>query len=218
MADSKKFEKKAFVKVLKVISTVCEVAGEFCPFAGLGGSIVKAVVGYLDDEEIETLKHHFETVHQGLDQISDEINQTQQQIVKECIQIQYGTTAENIRKQFCDFMEILDAEPGERDDKKQAFLNSYVEDGGTDNMDSLYRGVTKHQAFNLNILVPENSGSEEVKKALCTKLTYLFCIGLVAMMGYYAFKRDDLLSRYTEWEKKMNKVNSALQAYLTDCK
>lgn len=222
MADNKIFEKKSFVKVLKVMGAISAAAEVFCPFSGLAGSIIKGVADYLDDEDIENLKGKFETVNQGLDKISDQIQQARLQIIKEVINLQYSTTAENLRKQFCDFMEVLEAEPGEREDKKQAFIKSYVQDGGVNNMHHLYKGVVEEkQVFNHCILIePEkNSDSEkQAKEALCTQLTYLFCIGFVSMMGYYAFKRDDLLTRYTEWEEMLKEVNSMMQAYLMDCK
>lgn len=215
MADNKIFEKRSFVKVLKVMGAISSAAGVFCPFSGLAGSIIKGVANYMDDEDIENLKRQFETVNQGLDKISDQIQQTQHQIVKEVIALQCDATARNLRKQFCDFMEILEAEPNEREGKKEAFINSYFEDGGTDNMNDLYRGVVKdYQLFNLNILGAPEKNSGDEKKALGTQLTYLFCIGLVAMMGYYAFRGDDLLARYTEWEGNMNEVYSKLEAYM----
>lgn len=63
-----------------------------------------------------------------------------------------------------------------------------------------------------------SQGNRKVMEALCKHLTCLFCIGLIAFMGYTAIIGDDEEEAVKEWSEKMGQVQERMQEVLGKCK
>ncbi|XP_056617744.1 protein rapunzel [Triplophysa dalaica] len=169
------------------------------PIFGVAGSLIRVVLHHVDDEDLQILKHEFRSVNRALDDISQQNRQTLQQIRKETIDKQYGQIEENLRNQFRKFMEIVEAKPEHLQRKKDDFVERYMNDNEDQNMHTLWDGVMgkrKHISRPiLEVYMKHSEGDRSVMENLCTRLAYLFCIGFIAMMGYYAFIEDDVEAR-----------------------
>ncbi|KAA0702716.1 hypothetical protein E1301_Tti011198 [Triplophysa tibetana] len=227
MADNEIFDdpeklKRGFIKVLECVATISSAAAVVNPIFGVAGSLIRVVLHHVDDEDLQILKREFRSVNRALDDISQQNRQTLQQIRKETIDKQYGQIEENIRNQFRKFMEIVEAKPGHLQRKKDDFVESYMNDNEDQNMHTLWDGVMgKRKLFSrpiLEVYMKHSEGDQTVMENLCTRLAYLFCIGFIAMMGYYAFIEDDVEARNEEWEEKMKNVQEKMQEALRGCK
>lgn len=97
-----------------------------------------------------------------------------------------------------------------------------MNDKDDQNMYTLYEGVIrKRKLFSqpvLDVYMKHSQGDQRVMENLCTRLAYLFCIGFIALMGYYGIIGDDLESRNEEWEENMKNVQEKMQEVLRRCK
>ncbi|XP_072548494.1 rapunzel 2 isoform X2 [Salminus brasiliensis] len=214
--------KRGLVKVLECVATISSAAAVVNPIFGVAGSLIRVVLHQVDDEEIQTLKREFSSVNRALDEISHQNRSALMQIRKETLDGQYGHVEENIRNQFRKFMEIVEARPEHQQRKKDDFEESYANDMGDQNLYTLYEGVMgKPKLFSrpiLEVYMTHSQGDRQVMERLCTRLTYLFCIGLIALMGYTAIIRDDEEGLSEEWAEKMENVQERMQEVLRKCK
>ncbi|XP_066521764.1 protein rapunzel-like [Hoplias malabaricus] len=187
--------KTGLVKVLECVAAISSAAAVVNPIFGLAGSLIRVVLHQIDDEEIQTLKREFSSVDRALDEISQQNQSTLLQIQKETLDNQYGHVEENIRNQFRKFMEIVEAKPEQQQRKKDEFVESFAQDRGDQNLHTLYDGVRgKRKLFSkpiLEVYMTHCHGDKKVMECLCTRLTYLFCIGLIALMGHAAIIGGD---------------------------
>nr|XP_055067225.1 protein rapunzel-like [Misgurnus anguillicaudatus]XP_055067226.1 protein rapunzel-like [Misgurnus anguillicaudatus] len=227
MADSKMFDdpeklKRGLIKVLECVATISSAAAVVNPIFGVAGSLIRVVLHQVDDEDLQKLKHEFKNVNQALDDISNQNRQALHEIQKETLDKQYDQIQQNLRNQFCKFMEIMEAKPENVQRKKEDFIESYMNDNGDQNMHTLYDGVMgKRKLFSrpiLEVYMKHSQNDKSVMENLCTRLAYLFCMGFIAMMGYYALIKDDVESRNEEWEEKMKDVQEKMQEVLKSCK
>merc|ERR1719354_65257 len=73
-----------------------------------------------------SVSFEFGSVHRALDEISQQHRSALQQIRKETLDGQYCTVEENLKNQFRKFMDVLEARPGEHQQrKKDDFEESY---------------------------------------------------------------------------------------------
>ncbi|KAM3873006.1 protein rapunzel-like [Diretmus argenteus] len=214
--------KQGLVKVLQCVATISSAAAVVNPIFGVAGSLIRVVLHHVDDEDIRTLKREFGTVNKALDQLSIQHRSALVQIKKETIDGQYGCVEENLRNQFRKFMEMVEARPEYRERKKEDFEESYANDLGDQNLHTLYEGVMgKPKLFSkpiLEVYLKHSQGDRHTMERLCTRLTYLFCIGLIALMGYSAIIGDDEEGLSEEWAEKMENVQEKMQAALCRCK
>lgn len=227
MADSELFDdpeklKRGLIKVLECVATISSAAAVVNPIFGVAGSLIRVVLHQVDDEDLQKLKREFGSVNRALEDISHQNRQALQQIRKETVDKQYGQIEENLRNQFRKFIEIVEAKPEHVQRKKEDFIESYMNDNEDQNMHTLYDGVMgKRKLFSrpiLEVYMKHSHGDPRVMENLCTRLAYLFCIGFIAMMGYYALIEDDVESRNEEWEEKMKNVQEKMQEVLRRCK
>ncbi|XP_017293417.1 protein rapunzel-like [Kryptolebias marmoratus] len=214
--------KQGVVKVLQCVATISSAAAVVNPIFGVAGSLIRVVLHQIDDEDIRTLKREFSSVNRGLDELSQQNRKALGQIEKETVDGQYCHVEENLKHQFKKFMEMVEARPEHRERKKDDFEESYSNDLGDQNLHTLYDGVVgKRKLFSrpiLEVYLKYSQGDRRVMERLCTRLTYLFCIGLIALMGYAAVIGDDEESLSEEWAEKMEHVQEKMQEALRMCK
>lgn len=214
--------KQGLIKVLQCVATISSAAAVVNPIFGVAGSLIRVVLHHVDDEDIRALKREFGSVNLALDQISQQNLGTLLRIQKETLDGQYGRVEENLRNQFRKFMDTVEAPERLREHRKLAFEESYANDLGDQNLHTLYEGVVgKTKLFSLPILelyLKHSQGDRATMEQLCTRLTYLFCIGLIALMGYSAVIGDDVEGLSEEWAEKMEDVQEKMQEALRTCK
>lgn len=214
--------KQGLIKVLQCVSTISSAAAVVNPIFGVAGSLIRVVLHHIDDEDIRTLKREFSSVNRALDDLSQQNRNTLLQIKKETLDGQYCHVEENLRNQFRKFMEMVEAQPTHRERKKEDFEESYSNDLGDQNLHTLYEGVVgKPKLFSrpmLEVYLKHSQGDRHTMERLCTRLTYLFCIGLIALMGYSAIIGDDEEGLSEEWAEKMEHVQEKMQEALRRCK
>lgn len=214
--------KQGLVKVLQCVATISSAAAVVNPIFGVAGSLIRVVLHHVDDEDIQTLKREFGSVNRALDQLSQQNRSTLLQIKKETLDGQYCRVEENLRSQFRKFMEMVEARPEHCERKKDDFEESYSNDLGDQNLHTLYEGVVgKPMLFSrpiLEVYLKHSQGDRRTMENLCTRLTYLFCIGLIALMGYAAVIGDDEEGISDEWTEKMENVQERMQEALQKCK
>ncbi|CAL8354715.1 unnamed protein product [Arctogadus glacialis] len=176
----------------------------------------------VDDEDIRTLKREFGTVHRSLDAITQQSRDALQSIRKETLDGQYGKVEENLRHQFLLYMKFVEAPAGARKRRKDDFEGGYGNDLGDQNLHTLYEGVVgQRKLFSrpvLEVYLHCSAYDRATMEKLCTRLTYLFCIGLIALMGYAAVIGDDEESLGEEWAENMERVQQKMQEALGKCK
>ncbi|XP_029595627.1 protein rapunzel [Salmo trutta] len=214
--------KQGLVKVLQCVATISSAAAVVNPIFGVAGSLIRVVLHHVDDEDIQTLKREFGSVNRALDQLSQQNRGALLQIKKETLDGQYCRVEENLRSQFRKFMEMVEARPEHCERKKDDFEESYSNDLGDQNLHTLYEGVVgKPKLFSrpiLEVYLKHSQGDRRTMENLCTRLTYLFCIGLIALMGYAAVIGDDEEGISDEWTEKMENVQERMQEALQKCK
>ncbi|XP_019719404.1 protein rapunzel isoform X2 [Hippocampus comes] len=214
--------KQGMVKVLQCVATISSAAAVVNPIFGVAGSLMRVVLHHIDDEDIRTLKREFGSVNRALDELSRKNRQALVAIQKETLDSQYASVEENLKNQFRKFMELVEARPEHSERKKEDFTRSYADDLGDQNLHTLYDGVVgKPKLFSrpiLEVFLKHSGGDRRTMERLCTRLTYLFCIGLIALMGYAAVIGDDDAGLSEEWAEKMENVQDKMQHALRMCR
>ncbi|KAM9807221.1 protein rapunzel-like [Syngnathus typhle] len=214
--------KQGMVKVQQCVATISSAAAVVNPIFGVAGSLMRVVLHHIDDEDIRTLKREFGSVNRALDELSRENRQALVAIQKETLDSQYASVEENLKNQFRKFMDLVEARPEHSNRKKEDFARSYADDLGDQNLHTLYDGVVgKPKLFSrpiLDVFLKHSGGDRRAMERLCTRLTYLFCIGLIALMGYAAVIGDDDAGLSEEWAEKMENVQDKMQQALRMCR
>ncbi len=95
---------------------------------------------------------------------------------------------------------------------------SFVINQCDQNLYTLYGGVMgESKLFSqpiLEVYMKHSQGDQRIMENLCTRLTYLFCIGLIALMSYAAIVGDDEEALRIEWEEKMKDVAKKMSEVL----
>ncbi|XP_023657040.1 protein rapunzel [Paramormyrops kingsleyae] len=213
--------KKGLVTVLRCVSSISSAAAVVNPIFGVAGSLIRVVLNHVDDEDINKLKQEFRSVNRALDNISQQNRSALLQIRKTTLDNQYGQVEENLKEQFRVFMELVEARPGIKERKKDDFEECYANNLGDQNLHTLYDGVMgKRKLFSkpiLDVYLDHSQRDRQVMERLCTRLTYLFCIGLIAFMGYTAIIGDDEETLSEEWGSRMMEVQMKMQEVLMRC-
>ncbi|KAK2815273.1 hypothetical protein Q7C36_023539 [Tachysurus vachellii] len=214
--------KRDLVKVLKCVSAISSAAAVVNPIFGVVGSLIRVILHHVDDEDIQTLRREFVSVHRSLDEISKQNHSILLQIRKETLDGQYNQVENNLRNQFRKFMEFVKARPEHVEGKRDDFEESFANDLGDQNLHTLYDGVMgKPKLFSrpiLDVYMTYSKGEKSVMERLCTHITYLFCIGLIPLMGYATIIGDDEEGLREEWAAKMEEVQEKMQEVLRKCK
>ncbi|XP_061814754.1 protein rapunzel [Nerophis lumbriciformis] len=213
--------KQGLVTVLRCVATISSAAAVVNPIFGVAGSLVRVVLHHIDDEDIRTLKREFGSVNRKLDTLSQNSCRALVEIQKKTLDGQFSPVEENLKNQFRKYMELLEARPQHSERKKEDFIESYANDLGDQNLHTLYDGVVgKRKLFSkpiLEVYLKHSDYNRRTMEQLCTRLTYLFCIGLIALMGYTAVIGDDDVSLSEEWVDNMERVQEKMQEALSRC-
>lgn len=220
MEDKAKL-KQGIVKVLNCVSNISTAAAVVNPIFGLAGSLIRLVLQMVDNEDIQNLKNEFASINTALDKMSQQNHSTLLQIKKNTLDNQYLPVENNLRNQFRKFMEMVEAGPEHCSSKKDDFKESYMNDLDDQNLNTLYEGVVGKKVFSESILgvyLKHSQGDHGTMVKLCTHLNYIFCIGLISLIGYTAIIEDDEEGIIDEWTKKMEHVEERMQEALQKCK
>ncbi|XP_043918338.1 protein rapunzel-like [Protopterus annectens] len=213
--------KKGVKCALECVAGLCSAAAVINPIFGLAGSLIKVVSHTIDVEEAGDLKRGFEMVNESLDKISNENKKILNRIPKETADNQLYYIEKQIKSQFRAYMEVIEAEPEERERKKQTFVKSYVRDGAERHLHTLYDSVMgRPKIFSdpiLKVYLECSKMDRKVMKSLCDHLKHLFCIGLIAYMGYVAVREDDEETLCNRWKNKMEMAWGKMDDALKKC-
>ncbi|KAM9852252.1 protein rapunzel [Aulostomus maculatus] len=214
--------KQNLCHVLRCVSTISSTAAVINPIFGVAGALIRVVLHHVDDEDIRTLKIQFGLVNEVLNQLSEQNRNTVSQIKKGLIDCQYGHVEENLKNQYRMFMLMVNAEPDQHECRKKNFVEGYSTDFGDQNLHTLFDGVVgKRKLFSrpiLEVYMEHSQGNRCIMENLCKRLNCLFCIGLIAFMGYSAIIQDDEETLTLEWADRMEEVQQKMQEALSRCK
>uniref|UniRef100_A0A4W5Q6T9 Rapunzel 4 n=1 Tax=Hucho hucho TaxID=62062 RepID=A0A4W5Q6T9_9TELE len=219
-------EKKNMVEtVMEVFEQGAEVvasfAGDLFPVFAIAAPIVKLALDNVESKEAAFMKEQFQKVHERLEVVSEEMQRINEEIKKSGVDAAYFSVEENISNQFRKYMDILNAKPKFREVKKKLFMEHFVKTGGDKNLHTLYSAVTGDNFSGESVLEITLNYEEKSRRAVedfCARLKKLFCIGLIALMGYTALKDcDDEEKLLQDWGEKMKEVQVKINAVIEDC-
>lgn len=200
---------------------VASIAGDLFPIFAIAAPIVRLFLDNVDSKEAVFMKEQFQKVRERLDVISEEIQRITEEIKKSGVDAAYFSVEENITNQFRKYMDILNAKPKFREVKKKLFLEHFVKTGGDKNLHTLYSAVTGDNFSGESVLEITLNYEEKSRRAMedfCARLKKLFCIGLIALMGYTALKGcDDEEELLKDWSEKMKEVQAKMSVVIEDC-
>lgn len=200
---------------------VASIAGDLFPVFAIAAPIVKLALDNVESKEAVFMKEQFQKVRERLEVVSEEIQRITNEIKKSGVDAAYFSVEENITNQFRKYMDILNAKPKFREVKKKLFLEHFVKTGGDKNLQTLYSAVTGDNFSGESVLEITLNYEQKSRRAMedfCARLKKLFCIGLIALMGYSALKGfDEEEECLQDWREKMKTVQDKMNAVIEDC-
>ncbi|KAF7658305.1 hypothetical protein LDENG_00014430 [Lucifuga dentata] len=219
-------ERKSMVEtVMDVLQqgaeVVASIAGDLFPVFAIAAPIVKLALDNVESKEAAFMKEQFQKVRERLEVVSEQIQRINDEIKKSGVDAAYFSVEENITNQFRKYMDILNANEKFREVKKKLFLDHFVKTGGDKNLHILYSAVTGDNFSGepvLEIILNYEKKSRRAMEDFCARLKKLFCIGLIALMGYTALKKcDDEDELLKDWGEKMKVVQAKMNTVIEDC-
>uniref|UniRef100_A0A8K9VD29 Rapunzel 4 n=1 Tax=Oncorhynchus mykiss TaxID=8022 RepID=A0A8K9VD29_ONCMY len=198
-------EKKNVVETVMEVfeqgaEVVASIAGDLFPVFAIAAPIVKLALDNVESKEAAFMKEQFQKVRERLEVVSEEMQRINEEIK---------------------YMDILNAKPKFREVKKKLFMEHFVKTGGDKNLHTLYSAVTGDNFSGESVLEITLNYEEKSRRAMedfCARLKKLFCIGLIALMGYTALKDcDDEEKLLQDWGEKMKDVQVKMNAVIEDC-
>ncbi|XP_031431916.1 rapunzel 4 [Clupea harengus] len=202
---------------------VASIAGDLFPVFAIAAPIVRLALDNVESKEAEYMKEQFQKVRDRLEAVSEEIQRINEEIKKSAADAAYFSVEENLTNQFRKYMDILNAKPKFREVKKKLFLEHFNKTGGDKNLITLYNAVTGDNFSAesvLEITLNYEQKSRRVVEDFCARLKKLFCIGLIALMGYNALKgcdEEEEKDVLRDWGEKMQVVQRKMTAVIEDC-
>ena len=200
---------------------VASMAGDLFPIFSLAAPLVKLALDNVESKEAAFMTDQFKKVRERLEVVSEQNQRINDEIKKSGVDAAYFSVEENISNQFRKYMDILNAKPKFREVKKKTFLEHFVKSGGDKNLHTLYNAVTGENFSGESVLaitLNYNEKSRRVMEEFCARLKKLFCIGIIALMGYTVLKdsgdEEEILG---EWGEKMKDVQGKMHAVIEDC-
>ncbi|XP_038654647.1 protein rapunzel-like [Scyliorhinus canicula] len=196
-------------------------AGVVGAVIGVAASVLKLCLGDVDSAELTYMKEQFQIVRDQLDGISDQIREVLSAIEHSTSSNQYFPIEENLKNQFRNFMELLDAAPKYRESEKQSFLTHFTATNGDQNLYTLYDAVMGHSAiFGTPILetaIKYDQRNRRLMEKLCARLKELFCIGLIATLGHAALAGIDTETLKKKWDERLSKLDIKMKSMIDRC-
>ncbi|XP_030638006.1 rapunzel 4 [Chanos chanos] len=200
---------------------VASIAGDLFPVFSIAAPVIKLALDNVESKEAEYMKEQFQRVRERLEVVSEEIQRINEEIKKSSADAAYFSVEENLTNQFRKYMDVLNAKPKFREVKKKLFLEHFSKTGGDKNLETLYNAVTGDNFSGesvLEITLNYEQKSRRPMEDFCARLKKLFCIGLIALMGYTALKGgDDEEELLRDWGERMKAVQAKMNAVIEDC-
>lgn len=200
---------------------VASIAGDLFPIFAIAAPVVRLALDNVESKEATYMKEQFQKVRERLDVVSEQLQRVNNEIKKSGVDAAYFSVEENITNQFRNYMEILKAKPKFREVKKKTFLDHFARAGGDKNLYILYNAVTGDNFSGesvLEITLNYNEKSRRVVEDFCARLKKLFCVGLIALIGYTVLKEcGDEEETLRDWGEKMKEVQVKMNAVIEDC-
>ncbi|XP_062394795.1 rapunzel 5 isoform X2 [Sardina pilchardus] len=200
---------------------VASIAGDLFPVFAIAAPIVRLALDNVESKEAEYMKEQFQKVRDRLEVASEDVQRINEEIKKSAADAAYFSVEENLTNQFRKYMDILNAKPKFREVKKKLFLEHFSKTGGDKNLITLFGAVTGDNFSGesvLEITLNYEQKNRRTVEDFCARLKKLFCIGLIALMGYNALKGgDDEEDLLRDWGEKMKVVQSKMTTIIEDC-
>ena len=199
---------------------VASMAGDLFPIFSLAAPLVKLALDNVESKEAVFMADQFKKVRERLEVVSEQIQRINDEIKKSGVDAAYFSVEENISNQFRKYMDILKAKPKFREVKKKTFLEHFEKSGGEKNLHTLYNAVTGDNFSGESVLaitLNYNEKSRRVMEDFCARLKKLFCIGIIALMGFTVLDDGDEDEILSDWREKMTVVQGKMHAVIEDC-
>uniref|UniRef100_A0A8C6SD05 Uncharacterized protein n=1 Tax=Neogobius melanostomus TaxID=47308 RepID=A0A8C6SD05_9GOBI len=158
-------------------------------------------------------------VHERLGEASEQMQHINKQIKKSLMDVTYFEEEENITNQFRKYVDILNAKPKFREAYKEEFLDHFDATAGDQNLHTLFSAV-KGEFRRESVLKITMGYVEKDRRAVeefCARLKKLFCVGLIALLGYTALNDcGDEERLLKEWGDKMAEVQKSMNAVIQE--
>lgn len=219
-------EKKGMVETVMDVfeqgaEVVASVAGDLFPIFAIAAPVVRLALDNVESKEAAFMKEQFQKVRERMEVVSEQIQRINDELKKSSVDAAYFSVEENISNQFRKYMDILNAKPKFREAKKKTFLEHFAKTGGDKNLHTLYNAVTGDNFSGesvLEVTLNYNEKSRRVVEDFCARLKKLFCIGLIALVGYTVLKESgDEEEILRDWGKNMNTVQDKMNVVIEDC-
>jgi len=212
-------------QVMDLFEQVAELVAmtviDFTPVFTVASSIVQLALGKVESEEAEYMRKQFQKVRDRLEVASDEVQRINEEIKKSAVDAAYFPVEENLFNQFRKYMDILKPECKKPEVKKNEFLKHFRRTGGDRNLITLFNAVTGDNFSGKSVLEIALNYVQKSRRPVedfCARLKKLFCIGLIALMGYNALiGGDDEEDLLRVWGKNMIVVQSKMTSVIEDC-
>ncbi|XP_023686284.2 rapunzel 4 isoform X1 [Paramormyrops kingsleyae] len=205
----------------KGAEVIASMAGDLFPVFSIAAPLVQLALDNVESKEAEYMKEQFQKVRERLEVMSEEVERINQQIKKSGVDAAYFQVEENLTNQFRKYMDILNAKPKFREVKKKLFMEHFAKTGGEKNLNTLYGAVTGDNFSDESVLEITLNYEEKNRRSMedfCARLKHLFCVGLIALLGYSALKEcDDVDKILQDWNEKTNEVQAKMNAVIEDC-
>ncbi|XP_076006353.1 rapunzel 4 [Genypterus blacodes] len=200
---------------------VASIAGDLFPIFAIAAPIVRLALDNVESKEAAFMKEQFQKVRDRLEVVSEEIQRINDEIKKSGVDATYFLVEENITNQFRKYMDILNAKPKFREIKKKVFLEHFVKTDGEKNLHTLFNAVTGDNFSGESVLDVTLKYEERSRRAMedfCARLKKLFCVGLIALLGYTALKGYDEEDKLLKaWGENMKVVQTKMNEVIEEC-
>ncbi|KAL4646779.1 hypothetical protein GN956_G9538 [Arapaima gigas] len=219
-------KKEAIEAVMEMFERGAEVlasaVGEIFPLCEAAAPVLRLALDSVQSKEVLYVKEQFLTVRSKLDILSTELEELDCEIKKGQLDAQYFAVEENIRNQFRKYMDILDARPQFRETKTNLFLEHFVRTGQEKNLHVLYDAVMGRNTFGESVLevVEKYEGrNRRLLEDFCVRMKELFCLGLIALLGYCALTQGEEGEQkmIEEWSQKIQEVETRMKLAIEEC-
>ncbi|XP_043919220.1 protein rapunzel-like [Protopterus annectens] len=199
---------------------IASTVGQLFPVFEVAAPLVKLALENMETREVQYTKVQLQMVSSKLDVISDEVQNIGKEIEKSKMDIKYFTIEEALQTHFRKFMDILNSKPQYRSVKKDLFLDHFVRSGGEKNLLVLHDAVMGDNLPGesvLDIALHYEERSRRVMEGMCARLKELFCVGLIALMGYAAITGDDEEALVSKWNDKTKNIENKMKSVIDEC-
>ncbi|XP_072226428.1 protein rapunzel-like [Leuresthes tenuis] len=224
MADVAKVKKTA-AKVLCCVEKVSSFASSIDPIFGVVSSLVAVARKGLGEEKGPPLDEDFQGIRSKLESISEKNQQCLNTIRIDEVNENFGKYEEYIKHQynaFNDMVAQVKKDPGKTQHYMEKFVKIYERDKSDMSLDVYYRGVMGTDAVFgrhlLKVYLNNCDGDRKIMEHRCSHIAHLFHMGLIALMGCTAVRKDDEDQVREKWAKRVGDIQAKMQEVLSQCK